>query len=47
MATAMEFILDALHQHSQVAKEDSGMETTYKDMVGSIFRLDLSDDIIS
>ena len=44
MATAMEFILDALHQHSQVAKEDSGMETTYKDMVGSIFRLDISEE---
>lgn len=37
MATAMEFILDALHQHSKIAKADTGTTATYKDLVGSIF----------
>lgn len=36
-ATAMEFILDALHQHSKIAKDDDTTGTTYKDLVGSIF----------
>jgi len=37
LATAMEFILDALHQHSKLAKDDSQSHTTYRDLVGSIF----------
>lgn len=37
LSTAMEFILDALHQHSKLAKDDSSMQTTYKDLVGSMF----------
>jgi hypothetical protein len=35
----MEFVLDGLHQHSKLAKEEAfGIpEITYRDMVGSIF----------
>ncbi|MBS1561413.1 MAG: sigma 54-interacting transcriptional regulator [Bacteroidetes bacterium] len=47
MATAMEFVLDALHQHSKIAKSDSSAGTTYKDLVGSIFTppsFDMDDD---
>ncbi|MCX6141218.1 MAG: sigma 54-interacting transcriptional regulator, partial [Candidatus Kapabacteria bacterium] len=39
LATAMEFILDALHQHSKLAKDDSQNQTTYRDLVGSIFTM--------
>ena len=39
LATAMEFILDALHQHSKLAKDDSETHTVYKDLVGSMFAL--------
>lgn len=39
LATAMEFILDALHQHSKLAKDDSHNHTTYRDLVGSIFTM--------
>lgn len=46
LATAMEFILDALHQHSKLAKDDNSMQTTYRDLVGSIFTppLTMSED---
>lgn len=39
LASAMEFVLDGLHQHSKLAKEEAfGVpEVTYRDMVGSIF----------
>jgi magnesium chelatase subunit I len=39
IASAMEFVLDGLHQHSKLAKEEEfGIpEITYRDMIGSIF----------
>ncbi len=41
----MEFVLDGLHQHSKLAKEEAfGIpEITYRDMVGSIFSLPNDD----
>ncbi len=48
MASAMEFVLDGLHQHSKLAKEEEfgAPEVTYRDMVGSIFTRpkDMEDD---
>ncbi len=37
LASAMEFVLDALHQSSKIAKDEVDHVTAYKDMVGSIF----------
>jgi magnesium chelatase subunit I len=37
LASAMEFVLDALHQCSKIAKDEIDHTTSYKDMVGSIF----------
>ena len=39
LASAMEFVLDGLHQHSKLAKEEEfgTPEISYRDMVGSIF----------
>ena len=37
LASAMEFVLDGLHQNSKIAKDEIEHVTTYKDMVGSIF----------
>ena len=37
LAPAMEFVLDALHQHSKIAKDEVDHVASYKDMVGSIF----------
>ncbi|MBI3005336.1 MAG: sigma 54-interacting transcriptional regulator [Ignavibacteriales bacterium] len=37
LSSAMEFVLDALHQNSKIAKEEAEHVTSYKDMVGSIF----------
>jgi magnesium chelatase subunit I len=37
LASAMEFVLDGLHQNSKIAKEEIDHETHYKDMVGTIF----------
>ncbi len=37
LASAMEFVLDALHQCSKIAKDEVDHITAYKDMVGSIF----------
>ncbi len=39
LASAMEFVLDALHQNSKLAKEETfgKPEVTYKDMIGAIF----------
>jgi magnesium chelatase subunit I len=38
LATAMEFVLDALHQYSKIAKDDVDSTTVYKDLIGSIFQ---------
>jgi len=37
MASAMEFILDGLHQNSRLAKDEVDHKTSYKDLVGTIF----------
>lgn len=37
LASAMEFVLDGLHQFSKIAKDEVDHVTSYKDMVGSIF----------
>lgn len=37
LSSAMEFVLDGLHQNSKIAKDEVDHVTTYKDMVGSIF----------
>lgn len=37
LATAMEFVLDGLHQLSRIAKDDVDNMVSYKDLVGSIF----------
>jgi magnesium chelatase subunit I len=37
LSSAMEFVLDALHQCSKIAKDEVDRVTSYKDMIGSIF----------
>ncbi|MEK6756242.1 MAG: magnesium chelatase [Bacteroidota bacterium] len=37
LASAMEFVLDGLHQSSRIAKDEVDRITSYKDLVGSIF----------
>ena len=37
IASAMEFVLDGLHQFSKIAKDEIDHKTSYKDLVGSIF----------
>lgn len=37
LASAMEFVLDGLHQCSRIAKDEVDHMTAYKDLVGSIF----------
>ncbi len=37
LASAMEFVLDGLHQFSKIAKEEAEHRVEYKDLVGSIF----------
>ena len=37
LASAMEFVLDGLHQSSKIAKDEIDHVTRYKDMVGTIF----------
>jgi len=37
LASAMEFVLDGLHQSSKIAKDEVDRMTSYKDLVGSIF----------
>jgi magnesium chelatase subunit I len=37
LASAMEFVLDGLHQSSRIAKDEVDRLTAYKDLVGSIF----------
>jgi len=36
-ASAMEFVLDGLHQNSRLAKDEVDHKTSYKDLVGTIF----------
>lgn len=38
LATTMEFVLDALHQYSKIAKDEIQKTTVYKDLIGSIFQ---------
>ena len=37
LASAMEFVIDGLHQNSKIAKDEVDHVTSYKDLVGSIF----------
>jgi magnesium chelatase subunit I len=37
LPSAMEFVLDGLHQNSRIAKDEVEHRTSYKDLVGSIF----------
>lgn len=37
LASAMEFVLDGLHQFSKIAKDEADHVISYKDLVGSIF----------
>lgn len=37
LASAMEFVLDGLHQNSRLAKDEIDHKTSYKDLVGTIF----------
>ncbi len=37
LATAMEFVLDGLHQNSKIARQESSSGVAYSDMLGSIF----------
>ena len=37
LASAMEFVLDGLHQSSRIAKDEVDRVTAYKDLIGSIF----------
>ncbi len=37
LASAMEFVLDGLHQSSRLAKDEVNRMTAYKDLVGSVF----------
>jgi magnesium chelatase subunit I len=38
LASAMEFVIDALHQYSKIAKDEVDHTTVYKDLIGSIFQ---------
>ncbi len=44
VASAMEFVLDGLHQNSKIAKDEADHLTQYKDMVGSIFTKSTLED---
>ena len=33
----MEFVLEALHQHSMVSKREEGVKTAYRDMLKAMF----------
>lgn len=37
MATAMEFVLDGLHQNSKIAKDEVEAHISYRDMIGAMF----------
>lgn len=45
IASAMEFVLDGLHQNSRLAKDEVDQVTSYKDLVGTIFSGRSSYDI--
>ena len=38
LTSAMEFVVDGLHQYSKIAKDDVEHITVYKDLIGSIFQ---------
>jgi magnesium chelatase subunit I len=38
LASAMEFVLEALHHHSKIAKDERDGVSSYRDMVGSMLR---------
>ena len=49
LSVAMEFVLEGLHQNSKIGKEEGEAQSSYRDMVGSIFTsgvgdYDLEDD---
>lgn len=44
-AAAMEFVLDGLHQHSKIAKEEVAGRSSYRDLVGALFTMGAEDDI--
>ena len=37
IALGMEFVLEALHQHSMVSKREEGVKTAYRDMLKAMF----------
>ena len=37
LALGMEFVLEALHQHSMVSKREEGVKTAYRDMLKAMF----------
>jgi magnesium chelatase subunit I len=37
LALGMEFVLEALHQHSMVSKREEGLKTAYRDMLKAMF----------
>jgi magnesium chelatase subunit I len=44
IASAMEFVLEGLHQHSRIAKSEAHGSVSYKDMVGTLFTQISGDD---
>ncbi|MAT40300.1 MAG: magnesium chelatase [Ectothiorhodospiraceae bacterium] len=44
MASAMEFVLEGLHQHSRIAKGEAEGAISYRDMVGTLFTSIPDDD---
>ena len=44
MATAKEFVLEALYQRAFLSKFESNEQVTYKDLVGTIFNSLPEDD---
>lgn len=44
MATMMEFVIEALHEHSLVGKDVADSKAAYTDMMGSMLSFDADDD---
>ncbi|MBL0175229.1 MAG: sigma 54-interacting transcriptional regulator [Ignavibacteria bacterium] len=44
LGSAMEFVLEGLHQHSRIAKQEAEGAVSYRDMLGSIFSTMRRDD---
>jgi magnesium chelatase subunit I len=44
LALGMEFVLEALHQHSMVSKREEGVKTAYRDMLKAMFDHMASDE---